>query len=123
MTNKERAQTFLRMAAAGDVEAAYARFVDPAFVHHNQYFKGDRQSLLEAMRDAHVASPNRSLEVRTAYEDGGTVITHSLVTRASGEPQQIVVVHIFRFSEGRIVELWDVGQPVMAESPNANGLF
>ena len=28
------------------------------------------------------------------------------------------VIHIFRFENGRIVELWDLGQPVPEESPN-----
>jgi predicted SnoaL-like aldol condensation-catalyzing enzyme len=33
------------------------------------------------------------------------------------------VVHIFRFENGRIVELWDVGQPVMDEGPNELDMF
>ena len=32
-------------------------------------------------------------------------------------------VHLFRFDGDRIVELWDVGQPVPEESPNENGVF
>ena len=30
---------------------------------------------------------------------------------------------IVRFEGDRIVELWDIGQPVPAESVNANGMF
>jgi len=30
---------------------------------------------------------------------------------------------LFRFEDGKIVELWDFGQPVPAESPNTDGLF
>jgi hypothetical protein len=30
---------------------------------------------------------------------------------------------VFRFEGDRIAELWDVGQPVSAESVNANGIF
>ena len=33
------------------------------------------------------------------------------------------VVDIFRVEEGRIVEHWDVMQPVPAESSNDNGVF
>jgi predicted SnoaL-like aldol condensation-catalyzing enzyme len=33
------------------------------------------------------------------------------------------VVHLFRFENGRIVELWDIGTPVMDEGPNENGMF
>jgi predicted SnoaL-like aldol condensation-catalyzing enzyme len=33
------------------------------------------------------------------------------------------VIHIFRFEEDRIVELWDVGQEIPEDSPNDNGMF
>jgi hypothetical protein len=32
-------------------------------------------------------------------------------------------VHIFRFAGDRVVELWDVAQPLPADSPNENGAF
>ena len=32
-------------------------------------------------------------------------------------------VHIFRFQGDRVIELWDVGQPVPENSPNENGMF
>ena len=44
------------------------------------------------------------------------------VRHRPGEPG-IAVVHIFRFEGDRIAELWDVGQPVPAENPNADGMF
>ena len=123
MTNKERAVSFLKMAGSGDVQSAYDKFVAPAFVHHNQYFKGDRQSLLNAMKEASAKSPNKAVDVKYVYEDGKTVITHSLVTRQNPEEASIVVVHIFRFENGQIVELWDLGQPISKNSPNENGML
>lgn len=121
--HKEAAESFLKMAGTGRVEEAYDKHVAPAFIHHNQYFKGDRQSLLTAMQEASKTTPNKSIEVKHAYEDGDTVITHSLVTRQDAEATKIAVVHIFRFEQDRIAELWDLGQPVSAESPNENGMF
>jgi len=123
MTNKEKAVSFLKMAGSGDVQSAYDKFVGPKFIHHNPYFKGDRQSLLDAMKEASVKSPNKSIEVKHVYEDANTVITHSLVTRQNPEEPGIVVVHIFRFESGQIVELWDLGQPISKDSPNANGML
>jgi predicted SnoaL-like aldol condensation-catalyzing enzyme len=123
MSNKQSASSFLKMAASGDVRAAYERFVAPNFTHHNQYFKGDRQSLMIAMDEASRTSPNKSIDIRHIYEDGDTVITHSLVTRQNPAAPGIVVVHIFRFENGRIVELWDLGQEIAKDSPNENGLF
>ncbi len=123
MSPKEIAASFLKLAGKGEVGEAYEQFVAPDFIHHNQYFKGDRESLLRAMQEAHQKSPNKKVDVRKAYQDGDVVITQSLVTRRSPAEPSIAMVHIFRFKQGRIVELWDLGQPVLKDSPNENGLF
>ena len=121
--HKEAAKSFLEMAGSGEVQEAYDRYVAPSFIHHNQYFKGDRQSLLTAMQEASQTTPNKSIEVKQIYEDGDTVITHSLVTRQDPKAPTIAVVHIFRFDQDRVAELWDLGQPISRDSPNVNGVF
>lgn len=123
MTKKEMAKTFLKMAASGDIQAAYEKFISPRFKHHNQYFKGDRESLLQAMQTSHRQSPNKNFEIKYIYEDGSTIIVHSLVERANGNDFHIAVVHILRFEGDKIVEMWDLGQQIMPDSPNENGLF
>ncbi|MGE0171915.1 MAG: nuclear transport factor 2 family protein [Oligoflexales bacterium] len=122
MSHKEMAKTFLRMASSGDVRAAYDKFIAPDFIHHNQYFKGDRQSLLTAMEQAAKQSPNKAIEVKQVFEEGDTVITHSQVVR-KGTEASIAVVHIFKFKDDKVIELWDLGQEVMKDSPNENGMF
>jgi predicted SnoaL-like aldol condensation-catalyzing enzyme len=117
------AASFLKMAGGGDVKAAYEKFIAPDFVHHNQYFKGDRQSLMNAMEEAHKKSPNKSIDVKQVLEDGDFVITHSLVARRDPAQAPIAVVHIFRFKHDRVVELWDLGQELVRDSPNENGPF
>ncbi len=123
MARKETAISFLKMTAAGHVRAAYAQYVAPHFIHHNQYFKGDRQSLMLAMEDASKKTPNKTIETKQAFEEGDSVITFSHVTRQNADDLSIAVVHIFRFESDRIVELWDLGQQVMKDSPNENGIF
>jgi predicted SnoaL-like aldol condensation-catalyzing enzyme len=123
MSHKEIAASFLNMAGSGDVKAAYDKFIAPDFIHHNQYFKGDRQSLLMAMEDAHKTRPNKSVNVKQTFEDGNFVITHSRVRRADPKQSFIAVVHIFRFKGDRVVELWDLGQELISDSPNENGSF
>jgi predicted SnoaL-like aldol condensation-catalyzing enzyme len=51
------------------------------------------------------------------------VITHSRVTRRDAAAPDIAVVHIFRFTNDQVSELWDVGQPIAKDSPNENGVF
>lgn len=121
--HNEAAKSFLKMAGGGKVQEAYDQYVAPSFIHHNQYFKGDRQSLLTAMQEASKSHPNKSIEIHHIYEDGNTVITHSLVIPHDAKSPNIAVVHIFRFEDGRIVELWDLGQSISKDSPNENGMF
>ena len=47
---------------------------------------------------------------------------HSHV-RQNPNDRGAAVVHIFRFEGDRVVELWDMGQPVPENSPNENGMF
>ena len=117
------ATLFLEMAAEGEIKAAYDKFIASNFIHHNQYFKGDRQSLMTAMEEAHKISPNKSIEVKHIFEDGDTVLTHSLVTRKKNQELPIAVIHIFRFKNNKVVELWDFGQEILKNSPNENGVF
>ena len=123
MTNMERAASFLRLAGKGEVARAFAELVAPSFIHHNPYFKGDRQSLMSAMEEAHAKAPNRAIEIKATIEEGDRVVTHSLVIRQDPDADPIAVVHIFRFEGGKIAELWDVGQLLPKGSPNENGPF
>lgn len=122
MPNKPAAIEFLQMAAAGDVAEAYARHVAPDFKHHNPHFAQDRQSLLDAMAQSAATEPDKSFEVIRALEEADTVAVHSRLTRA-GADARYAVVHILRFSGGKIVEMWDVVQETPVESPNAIGMF
>ncbi|HKO22638.1 MAG TPA: nuclear transport factor 2 family protein, partial [Candidatus Eisenbacteria bacterium] len=103
---KERAVTFLGLAAAGRVDEAYADYVGPGFLHHNPYFRGDAASLKAGMAENASRNPTKTLEVQRALEDGDLVAVHSHVRQKPEDPGA-AVVHRFRFENGRIVELWD----------------
>ena len=120
--NKDAAVSFLQMASSGDVREAYSKFVGPGFKHHNPYFDGSAETLMAAMEENARDNPNKTLDVKLAIEDRDFVAVHSHV-RLSPDQPGAAVVHIFRFEEGRIVELWDVGQAVPAQSPNQYGMF
>jgi len=122
MSQKDFAIQFLKMASSGNIREAYDRFIAPDFIHHNQYFPGDRQSLLAGMESAAAKNPGKTCEIQQALEEGDKVMTLSHV-RQHAEDSGVAVVHIFRFQNGKVVELWDVGQAVAKESPNKNGPF
>jgi predicted SnoaL-like aldol condensation-catalyzing enzyme len=119
--NKDVAISFLTDAATGKLDEAYA-LVSPAFRHHNAYFPGDAESLKAGMADAHKQFPHTKIDVHRTIAEGDLVAVHSRVQHAPDRPA-IAVVHMFRFEDGKIVELWDVGMEVPKDSPNENGAF
>lgn len=120
--NKEIAVSFLNLASSGSVNDAYAKYVAADFRHHNPFFEGSAQALMNGMQESASQHPNTVLDVKRAISEGEFVFVHSHVRHKPIDPG-VAVVHIFRFDKGRIAELWDVGQPVPTKSPNQNGMF
>lgn len=122
LTQKEKAVSFLQLVASGKVREAYQSYIGPGFCHHNPFFPGDAESLMLAMEENAAKNPHKILEVKHAIEEKEIVTVHSHVKQ---NPDDLggAVVHIFRFQDDKIVELWDVGQPIPENSPNKNGMF
>ena len=120
--NKDIAISFLKLAASGQVREAYSKFVASGFGHHNPFFEGSAEALMSGMEENARQNPNKVLEVKRAIAEGAFVAVHSHV-RQKPDDLGAAVVHIFRFENGRIIELWDLGQPVPAQSPNQYGMF
>jgi predicted SnoaL-like aldol condensation-catalyzing enzyme len=119
---RQTAITFLKLAASGKVSEAFEKYTSAGFRHHNPYFRGDAKSLKAGMMEAHHKFPNTTLEVQHVFEEGDLIAVHSRV-RHSADTPEIAVVHIFRFEDRRIAEMWDVGTEAPKESPNENGMF
>ncbi len=119
---RESAIAFLRLAAAGKVREAFGTYVSARFRHHNPWFRGNAASLAAGMAENAREHPEKVLEIQRVLEDGDFVAVHSWIRMRPGDPG-VSVVHLFRFAEGLIVELWDVGQPVPEDSPNDYGMF
>jgi predicted SnoaL-like aldol condensation-catalyzing enzyme len=121
MNKKEIAIDFLDLASTGRVHEAYKKHIHPDFIHHNAYFKGDRETLLIGMEENAHEYPDKKYETLRTLEDGKLVTTHGKVTLA---PDKIFsVIHIFRFEGNLIIEEWEASQALMKDSPNENGIF
>lgn len=121
-SNKDTAVAFLKMSSSGEAGAAYRQFVGEGFHHHNPFFEGSAEALRAGMEENARQNPNKVLEVKRVIAEGDFVVTHSHV-RQKPNDRGAAVVHIFRFENGRIMELWDLGQPVPENSPNQYGMF
>lgn len=119
---KEKAVSFLQLVASGKVREAYQNYIGHGFCHHNPYFRGDADSLMIAMEEDAAQNPHKVLEVKRVIQEGYLVAVHSHV-KQNPEDLGAALVHIFRFQDDQIVELWDLGQPIQENSPNENGMF
>ncbi len=122
MSNKVAAQAFLTQVTTGNVREAYETYVHPDFIHHNQYFPGDRAALMAGMEENHENFPHKEFTVKKMMEEGDTVMTHSSL-KLGGNMPDMSVVHILRFADGKIIEMWDIAQQLEKDSPNENGAF
>jgi predicted SnoaL-like aldol condensation-catalyzing enzyme len=122
MNNKAIAQDYLVKIVAGQIDEAFAQHVGPDFKHHNPYSAGQAADLVAGMKEAHAQFPRKNFEIKRILEDGDLVAIHSRLQMEPNQPE-MAVVHIMRFSNDRIVELWDIGQVAPEKNPNRNGLF
>jgi predicted SnoaL-like aldol condensation-catalyzing enzyme len=120
--HKEQAIDFLQLVVAGKIDEAYESYVNMHGKHHNLFFSGEFSSLKKGMLENQTQNPNKRLMVKNVLGDGDLVAIHSHLIFKAGEPG-MATVHIFRFEEGKIVEMWDIGQVIPVESPNRMGAF
>jgi Uncharacterized protein conserved in bacteria len=119
---KAIATAFLRNAASGRVAEAYAAHISPDFRHHNPYFRGNATALQKGMAESAEKNPNKLFEIQHVLQDGEFVAVHSRL-RQSQMTTDIAVVHLFRFRDGLIEELWDIAQVQPEEMVNEHGMF
>jgi len=104
-----------------DLEAT-SKYVGSRYIQHNpmgadnlEGIKNFIQFLREKMPDAH-------WEMKRVFADGDYVITHGHFVSKPGD-RGMAVMDIFRLENGKVVEHWDVGQPIPEKSMNANTMF
>lgn len=121
-SQKMVATSFMKLVAGNRIAEAYDTCVAPSFRHHNAYYPGDAESLRKGMQESAERFPNKQFEIQRTVEEGDLVMVHSRMRPQAGMPE-MALVHIFRFENGLIAELWDIGQAEPDEVVNTLGLF
>ncbi len=121
-SHRQAAVEFLQLVVTGHIDEAYQKHVDMKGKHHNLFFPAGFPSLQKAMNESHVQFPNKLFTIKNVIGDGNLVAVHSHIVLTPAE-KGMVVVHMFRFQGPKIVEMWDCGQPIPADSPNKDGAF
>jgi predicted SnoaL-like aldol condensation-catalyzing enzyme len=66
--------------------------------------------------------PNNRSEIKRIFADGDYVIVHVHAVREPGTRGN-AIVDIFKLENGKVVEHWDVVQPIPEKPANNNGMF
>ena len=124
MSPKEIVLEFYRMALEKfDPKAAFEAYATPDFVEHSaDIAEGTRQAAIDFLTGLIQRFPAPKWHVVRSAAEGDLVFLHVHVTPAPGE-RGVAIVEIFRVQNGKIVEHWDVIQPVPEKPVNAKSIF
>jgi predicted SnoaL-like aldol condensation-catalyzing enzyme len=103
---------------------AAERFFGPAgYIQHNPSVPtGPADGFVNAISALFEKFPEWSTEVKRVLADGDLVAVHHHV-RSTPDDRGMAVVDIFKVQDGKLVEHWDVVQPVPAQAMNENTMF
>jgi predicted SnoaL-like aldol condensation-catalyzing enzyme len=104
-----------------DFDAA-AAFIGERYVQHNPRIADGPEGLKAFLGLLRESFPGLRGEVKRIFADGDFVIVHTHGVRVPGEGGS-AIVDIFRLEDGKIVEHWDVIQPIPETAANENGMF
>jgi len=104
-----------------DVRAAFMKHVVADYVQHNPNIADGRDAAITALAPM-FSRPGATFEVKRVLVDGNLAAVH-LRGRPSPEDPGGAVVDLFRLENGKIVEHWDVLQPIPETSVNPHPMF
>ena len=104
------------------VKEAFDRYVGPPYTQHNPQVPDGIQGALDGIPGLLIAMPNLRYDFKRVLVDGDLVAVHSHITNGPAD-RGTAVVDIFRVAKGKIVEHWDVLQPVPEKAANSNTMF
>ncbi|KWE46457.1 polyketide cyclase [Burkholderia ubonensis] len=104
-----------------DADAALA-YVGDRYVQHNPNATDGPEGFRKFVAFLRDRYPQSHSEIKRSFVDGDYVILHVHAVREPGT-RGSAIIDIFRLENGRIVEHWDVNQPVPEQAANGNTMF
>jgi predicted SnoaL-like aldol condensation-catalyzing enzyme len=123
LTPKQVATRFMdRFYIQKDVRGAFETWVDPGYIQHNPMAATGRDAAIAFLEPFFKQNPAIRYEIKRVIAEGDLVAVHAW-GRFSETDRGIAVVDILRIKGCRVMEHWDVVQPVPEKSANSNGMF
>lgn len=104
------------------VAQAVETYAADDIVQHNPNIGDGREPIIAFLGGLMAAHPAAKWEIKRVVAEGDLVVVHTHLT-LSPDDRGMAVVDIFRVADGKVVEHWDVLQPVPAQAANDNTMF
>lgn len=104
-----------------DADAALA-YVGNRYVQHNPGAADGPDGFRKFIGFLREKFPNSHSEIKRSFVDGDYVILHVHAVREPGTRGN-AIIDIFKLEDGKIVEHWDVVQPIPENPANNNTMF
>jgi len=105
-----------------DPLTAAARYLGSNYTQHNPGIPDGPEVFKQFIPKWLSSVPELTFDIKRVITEGDLVVLHYLM-KTSPNDRGTAIVDIFRVEDGRVVEHWDVLQPVPAESANSNTMF
>ena len=104
-----------------DFEAA-SKYFGSRYTQHNPNAADGPEGLKAFLQFLKEKFPGSRSEIKRVFADGDYVILHVHAVREPGT-RGSAIIDIFKLENGKIVEHWDVVQPIPEKAANSNGMF
>lgn len=120
--NRKVVEDFARVFyAEKDVKRAFEAHVVPGYIQHNPGIADGRDAAVVALTPM-FSSPGAEFRVKRIVVDGEYAVIH-LFGRGDPKTKGAAVADIYRLKDGKIVEHWDILQPLPDTSANPHPMF
>jgi predicted SnoaL-like aldol condensation-catalyzing enzyme len=104
-----------------DFEAA-SKYLGSRYTQHNPNAPDGPEGLKAFLQFLKEKFPGSRSEIMRVFADGDYVIVHVHAIREPGT-RGTAIIDIFKLENGKVVEHWDVVQPIPEKAANSNGMF
>ncbi|RVD30596.1 hypothetical protein EN742_34630 [Mesorhizobium sp. M4A.F.Ca.ET.020.02.1.1] len=104
------------------VDEGIERFMGPVYTQHNPGVANGRDAFGAFFRDFFSTRPNARFNIKRVFCEGDFVTVHAHWTEDEND-RGSAVMDIFRVEDGRVVEHWDVIQPIPQHLAHSNTMF